>query len=226
MCQRWCDGHNRDVETMHNDDTDGHCYLCQRRCVGQHYEVRIVRSDDTDGNWDVTSRHNVDIYGCCDVETVHDDDSGSHCGKETEHNDETDGHCDVETLHNDDTDGHRDIQTLHNDDTEGHLFCARGDVVRVGICQPLDVERFEVVMEYPVYVKNNATWYDNLDDLDADETGNAFFHDKKNGYRRCLAFCVFCVAIWYLCGTECLLYVMDPILNNTAFNRNGGKMTE
>ena len=142
------------------------------------------------------------------------------------HNDDTGGQCDVETLHNEDTGGHCDIETPHIDDTEGHSFCARGDVVRVGICQPLDVESFEIVMDYPVFVRNNATWYDNLDDLDADETGNAFFHDKKNGYRRCLAFCVFCVAIWYLCGTECLLYVMDPILNNTAFNRNGGKMTE
>ena len=200
----------------------------------------MVRSDDIDGNWDVTSLHNDGSYGRCDVETVHDDDTGGHCGEETEHNDDSDGHCDVETLHNndtdgycdvqtlhnDDTEGHRDVQTLHNDDTEGHSFCARGDVVRVGICQPLDVERFEIVMDYPVFLRNNATWYDNLDDLDADTTGNAFFHDKKNGYRRCLAFCAFCVAICYLCGMECVVYVMDPILNNAAFNGNGGKMTD
>ena len=45
----------------------------------------------------------------------------------------------------------------------------------------MDVERFEIVMDYPVKIKNNATWYDNLDDLDADTSGNAFFYDSVNG---------------------------------------------
>ena len=58
--------------------------------------------------------------------------------------------------------------------------------MRVGICQPLDVKGYEIIMEYPVSLKNNATWYDNLDDLDADISGNAFFHDTVNG---CACFC-------------------------------------
>ncbi|KAL8563717.1 hypothetical protein ACOMHN_063485 [Nucella lapillus] len=57
----------------------------------------------------------------------------------------------------------------------------KGDVVRVGLCQPLDVQSFNITMFYPVYLKNNATWVHSLADLDADNTGQAFFHDKTNG---------------------------------------------
>ncbi|KAK7098321.1 cell surface hyaluronidase CEMIP2-like isoform X2 [Littorina saxatilis] len=57
----------------------------------------------------------------------------------------------------------------------------RQDVVRVGICQPMDVDSFGIMMDYPVVIRDNATWADSLDQLDADTTGNVFFHDKANG---------------------------------------------
>ncbi|XP_076450351.1 cell surface hyaluronidase-like isoform X2 [Babylonia areolata] len=57
----------------------------------------------------------------------------------------------------------------------------RGDVVRVGICQPLNVSGFDITMFYPVYLKNNATWVTSLAALDADTTGAAFYHDQENG---------------------------------------------
>ncbi|XP_076450324.1 cell surface hyaluronidase CEMIP2-like [Babylonia areolata] len=57
----------------------------------------------------------------------------------------------------------------------------KGDVVRVGICQPRNASGFDILMFYPVPLKNNATWVTSLAALDADTTGAAFFHDKTNG---------------------------------------------
>ena len=78
------------------------------------------------------------------------------------------------------------------------VICDRGDVVRVGLCQPLDVKGYDIVLEYPVYRNNNVTWADNLDELDKDTTGDVFFHDKVNGYRLCLAFSCACILTYYL----------------------------
>ncbi|PVD33531.1 hypothetical protein C0Q70_04787 [Pomacea canaliculata] len=57
----------------------------------------------------------------------------------------------------------------------------KGDVVRVGICQPLDVDGYSVRSFYPAVIKDNATWASSLEELDADTTGRVFFHDKQNG---------------------------------------------
>lgn len=57
----------------------------------------------------------------------------------------------------------------------------RQDVVRVGICQPLDVQGFIVNSDYPVAISNTPLWVNSLQDLDADTTGRALFHDKTNG---------------------------------------------
>ncbi|KAK7481482.1 hypothetical protein BaRGS_00027244, partial [Batillaria attramentaria] len=55
----------------------------------------------------------------------------------------------------------------------------RGDVVRVGMCMPLDVESFDIRSEYPVLLKNgNATMVSTLRDLDRDTTGGAILFFK------------------------------------------------
>ncbi|XP_025088635.1 protein DDB_G0287365-like isoform X2 [Pomacea canaliculata] len=57
----------------------------------------------------------------------------------------------------------------------------KGDVVRIGVCQPLDAEGYWVRSDYPAVIKDNATWASSLEELDADTTGSVFFHDKQNG---------------------------------------------
>lgn len=58
----------------------------------------------------------------------------------------------------------------------------RGDVVRVGICQPTDVEAFTIRSDYPAVIRGDPVWASSLAELDADTNGNVFFHDKTNGY--------------------------------------------
>ncbi|KAK7098320.1 cell surface hyaluronidase-like [Littorina saxatilis] len=56
------------------------------------------------------------------------------------------------------------------------------DVVRVGICLPLDTTDIDIRSDYPTVIRNyNHTTVNSLADLDADKNKNAFFHDKKNG---------------------------------------------
>lgn len=57
----------------------------------------------------------------------------------------------------------------------------KGDVVRIGICQPKNVETFEVRSDYPAYIRNDAVWADSIAAVDADELGNVFFYDRKEG---------------------------------------------
>ncbi|XP_070199288.1 cell surface hyaluronidase-like isoform X2 [Littorina saxatilis] len=58
----------------------------------------------------------------------------------------------------------------------------RQDVVRVGICMPLDLTDFEIRSDYPVLIRrNNYTRAKNLSELDADTDKNLVFHDTENG---------------------------------------------
>ena len=61
------------------------------------------------------------------------------------------------------------------------VFC-RQDVIRVGICMPLDLTEFEIRSEYPtVIIRNNYTRVDSLIKLDRTKDDNAVFHDTVNG---------------------------------------------
>ena len=78
--------------------------------------------------------------------------------------------------------------------------------MRVGICQPLDVEGFDIYMDYPAVIRRNITWYTNLEDLDADTTGNAFFHDTDNGYACSWFFFSFLLSLCFLVLLCCCYY--------------------
>ncbi|XP_070200699.1 cell surface hyaluronidase CEMIP2-like [Littorina saxatilis] len=58
----------------------------------------------------------------------------------------------------------------------------RQDVIRVGVCMPLDLTDFEIRSDYPELInRNNYTRASSLEELDADTENNAVFHDTENG---------------------------------------------
>ena len=80
----------------------------------------------------------------------------------------------------------RDADNILNRTTNNilpRLSFDRGDVVRVGICIPLEVDSIKVASDYPVLFNNKIqpTWVHNLQSLDSDDTGKVMFHDKNNG---------------------------------------------
>ena len=59
------------------------------------------------------------------------------------------------------------------------------DVVRIGLCQPLDVVSYDIIMDYPgVIRKTNSSkiFVNSLEEVDSDTTGQAFYHDRTRGW--------------------------------------------